>query len=556
MRRHLAELAERVYDVAVVGGGIYGASVSRDAALRGLSVTLVERDDFGGATSGNSLGIVHGGLRYLRQANLERMRHSIRERTALLKIAPHLVEPLPVLIPTYAGRRPGRALLAAALAVSDLLSAGRNRGLDLDRRIPAGRVVSPRECVALFPGIDEAGPTGGVVFHDARMTHPDRLTLAVVRSAVEAGAVAANHAEVTGFLGPPDRVEGLRVVDRLGGERIEVRARVVVNAAGPWVDALLARLAGRRCAPAWPLARAMNLVLRRRLTAGCAVGLASRRRRLVFLVPWQDGSAIGTFYAPYGGDPDRFGPLTAEVARVFEEIGGLLPAARLGAGDVSLVQAGLLPCDGAGEPVEEGGVRLATRYRIHDHAREAGVEGLVSVVGVKYTTARGVAEEAVDLVFRKLGRRPPPASTAVRPVHGGAIGRLDAFAAGVLAARPRGLAPDALLRLVETHGAAYLEVLALLDESPALGALLPDGVPVLRAAVVYAVREEMAVTLADVVRRTGLAAAGQPADEALATCAALAAAELRWDARRTEQELAAVRVAPGGWPLSSTAPRR
>ncbi len=549
MRRDLAELARRVFDVAVVGGGIYGASVGRDAALRGLSVALVERDDFGGATSGNSLGIVHGGLRDLQHADLRRMRHSIRERRTLLRIAPHLVEPLPVLIPTYARRGPCRALLAAALAASDLLSADRNRGLDPARRIPRGRVVSRRECVALFPDVDETGLAGGVVFCDARMTHPERLTLAVVRSAVEAGAVAANHARVTGFLGPPDRVEGLRVLDHLGGERLEVRARVVVNAAGPWVDALLACLAGCRPPVGRPLARAMNLVLRRRLTAGCAVGLASRLRRLLFIAPWQDRSAIGTFYAPYDGDPDRFRPPAADVARFLEEIGNVLPGARIGPDDVSLVLAGFLPCEGraGGAPCEGGEAALATRYRLHDHAREAGVEGLVSVVGVKYTTARGVAEEAVDLVFRKMGRRPPPASTAVRPLHGGAIERLDAFVAGVLARGPRGLAPELLLRLVETHGAAYAEVLALLDGSPALGAPLPGGAPVLRAAVVHAVRREMAVTLADVVRRTGLAAAGRPADEALAACAALAAAELRWDAQRTERELAAVEVALEDW---------
>lgn len=558
MRRDLAELSRRVFDVAVVGGGIYGASIARDAALRGLAVALIERDDFGAATSGNSLGVVHGGLRYLQRADLWRMRHSVRERRALLRIAPHLVEPLPVLVPTYARRRPGRALLAAALAVSDLLSADRNRGLDPSRRIPRGRLVSARECAALFPGGDETGLTGGVVFCDARMTDPDRLTLAVVRSAVEAGAVAANHAEVAGFLGRPGRVEGLRVHDRLGGERLEVRARVVANATGPWADALLARLPGRRPPAAGPLARAMNLVLRRRLTAGCAVGLASRRGRRLFVVPWQDRSAIGTFYAPHGGDPDGAWPLADDVARFLEEIGDALPGARLGADDVSLVLAGLLPCEGParGGPREGGEVPLSVRYRIHDHARESGVEGLVSVVGVKYTTARGVAEEVVDLVFRKMGRRPPPVTTAWRPLHGGEIERLDAFLAGLLAAPPRGLAPELLARLVGAHGAAYPEVLALLDESRALGAPLPGGVAVLRAAVVHAIRREMAVTLADVVRRTGLAAAGRPPDEALAACAALAATELRWDARRAERELAALQPPPGGGPLSSIAPRR
>lgn len=544
MDRNLQALAGPGFDLLVIGGGIHGACVARDAALRGLAVALVERGDFGEATSGNSLGIVHGGLRYLQHADLRRARASVRERAAWLRVAGHLVRPLPVLVPTYGGLRQGRALLAAALLAGELLALDRNRNVPVDRRLPAGRLLSRRECEARFPAVDPRGLTGGVLFYDALMLDPDRLTLSVVQSAAEAGAVVANHLEATRFLRSGARVTGVEARDRLSGERLAVRARVTVNAAGPWTFALLARLDHGPAPATPPLALAMNLVLGRSLTSGCAVGLPGRPGPYRFLVPCAGRSAVGTFYRPHAGDPDDAAVVPGDVERCLDELARSRSRPALGPADVRRVHAGLLPCARAAA----GGVRLARRHRVYDHRRLGGPGGLLSVVGVKYTTARLAAEEAVDLAFACLGSRPPPAVTAARPLYGAPEGSFGALAREAERACAGRLAHEAARRLAERYGTAYRELLALVERDPALAEPLAGGVGVLGAEVVHAIRSEMARTLADVVvRRTGLGSAGMPTAEALAACAALAARELGWNAARTEQEVAAVRRALEGW---------
>src|SRR5688572_9478977 len=225
MRRNLTDLGGTEHDLLVIGGGIQAACIAWDAALRGLRVALVERDDFGAATSANSLRIVHGGLRYLAHGDLARMRESIRERSALLRVAPGLVEPLPVLVPTGPAGVPGKAAFGAALALTHLLSLNRNHRLDPARRIAAGRILSRAECVRLCPVLDGDDITGGALWYDARMARPERLTLAFVASAADAGAQVANYAEAETFEVSGGTVRSVGVVDRLTGRRYAARAR-------------------------------------------------------------------------------------------------------------------------------------------------------------------------------------------------------------------------------------------------------------------------------------------------------------------------------------------
>ncbi len=527
MRRDPGALEARRFDLAVVGGGIHGAAVARDAALRGLAVCLVERDDFGSATSGNSLGILHGGLRDLKALDLPRLRLMAAERRAWLRTAPHLVRPLPVLVPLRRGVGPSRAAFAVALPLYDLLTAGRNAGARADLRISRGRLLGRAETLARVPWLDPSGLEGAALFHDARMVDPDRLTLAVVRGAAEAGAVVANRVEAVDLVVEDGCVAGLGTRDRLSGTTLRVRARAVVNAAGPWAGALAAggRVTG-------PLALAMNVVVRRPLLpGGLAVGLPGDGGRLHFLAPWSDGAvAVGTGYWRHGGADGPVRPDADLVARFLDEIGPALGGVPLGEAEVTRVLAGLLPCDpGGAEPVRHP--------RLVDHARRGGPAGLLSVVGVKYTTARAVAERAVDLALLHVGRRARPAGTATTLLPGGGpVPALD------------GAPPALAARLASRYGAAWPEVAALAAEAPDLALPLAAGTPVLSAEVAYAVRHEMALTLADVaIRRTGLAAAGWPGEAAAAAAARVAARELGWDATRTSREVAALRDALGGW---------
>ncbi|MFZ1747563.1 MAG: FAD-dependent oxidoreductase, partial [Nitrospirales bacterium] len=236
MTRNLPRLANARYDVAVVGGGIYGACVAWDASLRGLSVVLLEQGDIGSGTSANSLKIIHGGFRYLQHGDFTRMRESIQEQMALMRIAPHLVHPLPVLIPTYGHGLRGKEVFACALAINDLIGFDRNRLDDPQKHIPRGRILSRSRVLELLPNIPDAHLTGGGVFHDGMVYNSERLLLSFLHSAESMGAEVANYVKVVGYLKTNDQVRGLEAEDRLSGERFQVEANVVVNACGPWLD--------------------------------------------------------------------------------------------------------------------------------------------------------------------------------------------------------------------------------------------------------------------------------------------------------------------------------
>lgn len=471
MKRDLAALAGREHDLVVVGGGAYGAAAAWDAATRGLRVALVEREDFGAGASWNSLKTIHGGMRYLQKLDVGRLRASARERRVLMRLAPALVRPLRFLVPAYGHGKAGREALAVGFRLNDWLTRDRDDGLPPSHRIPAARLLGRDEALRLVPGLDARGLTGAAFYWDAQATSTERLTLAFVHAAADAGALCANHAAVTGLLRAGGRVAGVAVRDTLGGATLEVRGRAVLNAAGPWVDELLAAfgLGGARA----PLLRARNVVLRRAPAFPFAVGGRSAGRYL-FLVPWQGVTMLGTSYEPADGSPSD--PLS-----FLDEGASAFPWAGLRREDVSLVHEGLVPGRG-------GAAGLATTPRLHDHGDEPGLAGLVSVQGVKYTTARPVAEKAVDLVARRLGRAVPAGRTAEGPLP-----------------KARAL------------------------EGP------------LEARAREAVHDEMALTLADaVLRRLDLGTAGRPAAADLETVAGVMRAELGWDEARLARERAAL----------------
>lgn len=495
MIRDLAGLAATAHDLVVVGGGIYGACIAWDATLRGLRVALVERDDFGGATSANSLRIVHGGLRYLARADLRRMRESIRERSALLRIAPTLVEPLPVLIPTGGHGTRSRLVMAAALRLNDALSLDRNQALDPAHCIPSGRRVSPEECRRLFPGFPSAGTSGGALWYDARVTHPERLTLAFLQAAAGRGAAVANHCEVERVLVRGGAAEGVAARDRLTGATLEIRGRAVVLAAGPWTPEL-----GGGDPARLPSAFALNLELAGRL-AETAIGIQTLSGpeedpvigggRHIFLNPQARTTLLGTWYClPEARSPTE---LTARgAAALLGEIRAACPALHLDATDVVGYQWGWLPLKAGREPGRL--TALAERGRVIDHGAAGGPRGMFSVEGTKLTTARNVAEQAIDRVVASLGHQADPCRTAHE--------RLDEVA---------------------------------------------DPVITLEARVRRAIRDEMAATLPDVFRR--LTPGGRPdAPADLAAVAQAAALELGWTEQRKDSEIEAVKrnIGPPG----------
>ena len=556
MNRDLEELTRKQYDVVVLGGGIYGACIAWDATLRGLSVALIEQKDFGHATSANSHKVVHGGLRYLQHADLKRMRESIRERTNLMRIAPHLVHPLPCIMPTYGHLMKGREMMAMALFLNDLISFDRNKLDDPQKQIPAGKVVSRDECLELLPGIDASGLTGGAVWYDAQMYNSERLTLAFVRSAAERGARVANYVKATGLVWEEGQVAGVHAVDQLSGNALEIQGRLVVNATGPWIDALLRSFGIEREDVQLGIRLAKGIsIATREIFAHTAAGLSSRNgdpgvpeeNRLFFITPWHGRSIIGTTYTLYEQHPDNMTVTIDDVREVLEQVNAIYPPAKLTLDDVSYAYCGLLPASNVNE--ETGSVKRAGHYQIRDHA-EAGLPGLLSVLGVKYTTARDVAEKVVTRVFHMIGRSPVPTCSDKTPLHGGDINGFEKFMTGEMKRNRPGLPPQHLQSLLYNYGSAYPQLLDYLDSRATASGERTDYGALLRAQTRYAVNEEMAQRLGDVVfRRTELHVDDTLDESCLALCARTMAQEAGWSAEREQAEIddvkATIEAMPG-----------
>jgi glycerol-3-phosphate dehydrogenase len=533
MSRDLAALTSRTFDVLVVGGGIYGLTIAYDAAQRGLTVALVERDDFGSGASFNHLRTIHGGLRYLQTLDLKRSRESMIERRTLATIAPQMVRPMPFVLPLYPSLTRGTTAMRAAFLLDRLIAFDRNQGVAATHQLPAGRVVSGDE-LRQFPGLPVRHVTAAAIWHDYVTTEADRLTFSFALAANDNGAVLANHVEATALSVEGTRVVGIRARDVLGERDFAIGARVTINATGGGADRLLAPLGA---ATGIPMLKAMNLVTRRE-AGGAALGGRSASGRNLFLVPWRGRALFGTWESATPCRPDDTGITPADVAAFIRELNEAFPSLQLTDADVTLVHRGIVP-----GVVTRGAVTLEghEQVRVHGEAGGASLDGLVSVVGAKYTTARRVAERVTNGLFTMMQRPAVPCRTATTVLPGGAgdtTGILEKARQDGLTAAPGETVPH----LVAAYGSRYRDVLELAAGRPELTQRLCDSSPVVGAELVWAARHEMAGTLADaVVRRTPLGALGYPGDAAVDRAADLVGGELGWSADRRRTEIAALR---------------
>lgn len=510
MHRDLTALADTTFDVLVIGGGVVGACAAWDAAQRGLRVALVERDDFASGASWNSLKTLHGGLRSLQHLDLASMRAYSGDRSAWARIAPHLVDPLPVVMPTYGHGMRSRAVLRVALAVSDLVAFDRNRRLSPALRFPAGRALSRDECLSYVPELAGSGLTGGVLWYDAQMYSAERLVLEMILGASEAGAVAANYVDVTGPLVYEGRMAGVIAEDALGGGRVEIRARTIVNATGSASTTLAERLllgrgstARARCAAAFNV---MFPSFGHRAAFALPSGLNDRDRtgetssnRNLFIVPWRGRTVIGTGYVEYDGDPSAFEMCEADVMRFLDDLNRAWPAAPISRDAVVLVHGGLLPLSpGARGP--DAALALERQQGIVDHASDGAPE-LITAVSVRFTTARALAERLVDLTARKLGRPVHRCRTASTPLPGAPSVPVSEMLASARRRYGELVEADVLEHLVRSYGTRYERVLAYRDRLPGWNERIVPDLPVIRAQLAYGVDEEMAQCPEDLLRR-------------------------------------------------------
>ena len=443
--------------------------------------------------------------------------------------------------------------MALALRLNDLISFDRNRGLAPQKMIPRGRLISKAECLRLCPALDSRELTGGMLFFDGQVYNSERLILSLLLSATRAGADLVNYVQAIGFLRERNTIFGLRAADVLSGNLYDVQARVVVNCSGPWVDDVLRFLGISGQPRTTPLLKAAVLVTRP-LVREVAVGIScnspykdgnaiiDKGHRYFFITPWRNTSLVGTLQAPYDGNPDNSQLTEQNIDDFIREVNAALPGAGLARDDVYFTYSGLVPRADATSKAE--GVQLAKHYQIRDHAAEGGIDGLVTVVGVKYTTARDVAEKTVDVVERKIGKSPTVCQTAITPLQERAIGCFEESLTQGLGKRPAGVSTATLHHLLQTYGSEYWEILRYGEADPEWHQPIIESSPVIKAQVLHGIREEMAQKLSDVIfRRTELGTAGHPGALCLKSCAGIMARELGWEQKRMLKEIEEVETA-------------
>lgn len=404
IRRDPAAASRQTYDVIVVGGGVQGIMIALEAARRGLRPLLLERGDFGGATSWSSLRIIHGGLRYLQSMNLRRFAESVAERRWFLRHFPDLVRPLPCLMPLYGRGVKSPAVMRLALLANDVLSATRNVGVDPTARLPTGRLIDAAGVERRFPQVSRPGLRGGALWHDAVMLSSERVLIELLRWACASGAVVLNYVEVERLLVEQERVCGVAACDHLTGRKICLRGSHVINATGPWVRRTAARL-DRDLPALFRPTLAFNLLLERDPIAEVAVAVTPPGGQTYFVLPWKGRVLAGTPYAAVPEDTVDAAPTREHLGRFLADLNRALPGLQFTERDIIQVYAGLLPGrpDGTAEPL--------TRPKLHHHCAHGGPDGLFSVVGVKFTTARRLAEQTLVALFGRSGTVPSHAAT-------------------------------------------------------------------------------------------------------------------------------------------------
>lgn len=506
MKRNLEQMSKTEYDVLIIGGGINGTAVARDAAMRGLRTGLVEKEDFGYGTTSRSTRLIHGGLRYLETFDFGLVREGLREREVLLKTAPHLVKPLPFLVPIYKGDRPGVLKLRAGMILYDMLS--------WDKSMPSHRFLKPEEALKEEPHLKSDGLLGAMVYYDGQVELPERVSVENVLQAAESGADIANHAQVDEYLWEGNKIVGARVRDTFTDQVYEIKAKYVVNAGGPWIDEMNERLL-RKYKPQMRLTKGTHLLVPQ-LVNHAIVLLAQSDGRLFFAVPYQGYTLIGTTDTDFSGDLDNITANRDEVDYLLAETKRVFPS--VPTDQIYYTTAGLRPLVRA-EGRSEG--TTSRNHKVVDH-RTDGIEGLISLPGGKITSQRSFAEEAVNLIAKQLNVK-TPSPTRTTPFFGGDFSDMATLEKQALSAfsGKSGLTESQIVRLVRLYGTKGQVILdKAVAEADLARPVVPDS-EIIAAEVAYSIEHEMSVTTTDfLMRRAGQGLApGQGMKEAPAVAA-------------------------------------
>ena len=484
MIRDLERMNKGSYDLLVIGGGINGASIAHLAARAGFSVALLEKGDFASGTSSKSTKLIHGGLRYLENLEIDLVYESLKERKLQLKAAPHLVGPLAFVIPVYEGDKRPLWMMRFGVFLYDLIAG--------PYKVGPHQSLSKEKVLELEPGLEKEGLKGGVLYHDAQMDDA-RLCLENVLSADAAGAHVANYAKVTDYLRENGRVTGVRAVDLLSRKTFGVCAKRIIVAGGPWSNELL-RLDDPKAPEKVRTTKGIHIVYRDKLSNHALFIPSKSDKRIFFVIPWLGHSLIGTTDTDYRGSADDVKVEPADVAYLMNETRRVFPRSDLSEGKILSTFAGLRPL------VKQGGSASKVSRK---HLFYRSPSGVIFVVGGKYTTYRKVAEDCLKRVFKKRDcpswqktGTDPFSAEAFQVCGSGSFVESDKD----VSCRP-GLDTDVVRELEGRYGSRSREILKMCEESPALGQKVSNDPPVIKAQLVYAVRNEMARTVEDITER-------------------------------------------------------
>ena len=500
-----------IFDLIVIGGGITGAGVARDAALRGLKTLLLEKRDFASGVSSKTTRLVHGGLRYLANLEVDLVAEALRERAVLRRQCPYLIKPMPILIPIYRGDPHGRAAISVGIHLYELLS----REKDIPRYFTTGA----DRTLSIEPRLNREGLKGSALFYDHQILLPERLVIENIIAARGSGAQVLNYTAAERF---EETVDGVAVETRntLSGAARTYHARVLINAGGPWVDKVRKSGGIDRTKIIYPT-KGIHLVLPK--LSEHSLFIASREGRMFFIIPLDHWSLVGTTDTRYDGDLDEVHADRSDVDYLLSESRRVLPGLDLTRGAILYTYAGIRPLAFAGEQES----RISRKHRVILEGRAGRI---ITIAGGKYTTYRNMAEDVVDAACWKLGRR-IACGTERTPLAGSLPVGLEEYRSETVRqmAERYGLAPDRVQHLVNFYGSRTETVLDLLREDPDLGRPVSPQCGDLFAQVVYGIREEGARTLCDIVlRRMQLGITADRGGPQIEEIAVIAARELNW----------------------------
>ena len=497
--RNLATIENQDYDVIIIGGGINGAGVARDAALRGLKTILLEKGDFASGTSSWSSRLIHGGLRYLEYFEFPLVRESLKEREVLLRTAPHLVEPLLLTIPIYSNRSRPYWKIWAGMILYDIFS--------FDKTVPVHRMLPQAQFKQLFRSIDTDGLSGGAQYYDGQVAYAERLCLENIISAQESGAVALNYTEVTQLNRKGDRIISVTCKDLLTDQEFIIQGHaqtMVINTSGPWVDNIC-NLGAEENQKA-PIGKTQKIGG----TKGSHIIVApfpgapdttfyveaKSDGRPFFIIPWLGMYLIGTTDLKYQGDLDRIKASNEEIDYLINETNNIIPIANLSREDIKFTYSGVRPL-----PNEEGKKpgSVTRKHILYNHKKE-GVTNLISLIGGKLTTYRHVGEEIINAVYRQQKHPAPRCQTDTQPLPGYILSNDTRIQEAIEKYSDR-VSLNSINYLFSMYGSRALKILTLISNKPELGERITHRLPDIKAQIVYAVAQEFAHTFLDITRR-------------------------------------------------------